>query len=165
MCYPQHYLLSSGIAQGFSELRKAQAWNQCGANSDFWQKKKVILITISHSGFLFRSINTQKEKHLSVSVGLCTYSFCLKLKRDAEELKIYNLLTYSSKKIWDLFSIFSGLFLVSFLSYSLCINFSESLPGFEVNYTREKFHIWHATDFLGKALVMSWDLFRVMGES
>lgn len=62
-------------------------------------KKKVILITISHSGFLFRSINTQKEKHLSVSVGLCTYSFCLKLKRDAEELKIYNLLTYSSKKI------------------------------------------------------------------
>lgn len=54
---------------------------------------------------------------------------------------------------------------MSSLPYSLCINLPVSLTEFEANYSRQKFNVWHVTDFLGTPLVMSPGLFSVTGES
>lgn len=40
-----------------------------------------------------------------------------------------------------------------------------SLPEFEANYARQKFNIWHVTDFIGTPLVTNLWLFSVTGES
>lgn len=49
------------------------------------------------------------------------------------------------------------------LPYSLCINFSVSLPIFEATYARQKFNIWHVN--IGTPLVMNPWLFSVTGKS